>query len=100
MQQGDIAIVSETDREFLDTRGAVDVDDTVLGRRVRTVKDRSLTTVVWNPWVKRAQALPDLADDEWREFVCIETCNAAAFAVELTPGQQHTMRSTVSVSRL
>ena len=100
VQQGDIAIVSETDREFLDTRGPVDVDDVALRRRVRTVKDRSLTTVVWNPWVTKAHALPDLADDEWSEFVCIETCNVGPFAVQLAPGQQHTMQSVVSVSRL
>src|SRR5262249_46488071 len=100
VQQGDIAIDSETDREFLDTRGPIDVDDAALRRRVRTVKDRSLTTVVWNPWVTKAQALPDLADNEWPEFVCVETSNVAAFAVQLAPGQQHTMRSVVSVGRL
>src|SRR5262245_22004509 len=100
VQQGDVAIVSETDRVFLDTRAPVDVDDTELRRRVRTVKDRSLTTVVWNPWVRKAQALSDLADDEWSEFVCVETCNVAAFGVQLAPGQQHTMRSVVSVSQL
>ena len=100
VQQGDIRIVSETDREFLDTQGPVDVDDAALRRRVRTVKDRSFTTVVWNPWVAKAHALPDLADDEWSEFVCVETCNVAAFAVQLAPGQQHMMQSVVSVSRL
>ncbi len=100
VQHGDLAIASETDREFLDTRSPVDVDDAALRRRVRTVKDRSLTTVVWNPWVTKAQALADLADDEWSEFVCVETCNAGAFAVRLAPGEQHTMRSTVSVGRL
>jgi D-hexose-6-phosphate mutarotase len=100
VQHGDIAIVSETDREFLDTRSPVDVDDGALRRRIRTVKDRSLTTVVWNPWVTKAQALTDLADDEWAEFVCVETCNAAAFAVQLAPGQEHTMRSMVSVGSL
>jgi glucose-6-phosphate 1-epimerase len=100
VQHGDIAIVTETDREFLGTRAPVDVDDASLRRRVRTVKDRSLTTVVWNPWVTKAQALSDLADDEWSEFVCVETCNAGVFAVQLPPGQHHTMRSVVSVSRL
>jgi glucose-6-phosphate 1-epimerase len=100
VQHGDITIVSETDRVFLDTTGPVDVDDAALRRRVRTVKDRSLTTVVWNPWVAKAQALSDLADDEWPEFVCVETCNVAAFAVELAAGQCHMMRSVVSVSRL
>src|SRR5262249_25000566 len=99
-QRGDISIVAETDRVFLDTSGPVDVDDAALHRCVRTTKDGSLTTVIWNPWVKKAQALSDLADDEWSEFVCVETCNVAAFAVQLAPGQQHTMRSVVSVREL
>jgi glucose-6-phosphate 1-epimerase len=100
VQQGDLTIVSETDRVFLNTSGAVDVADTALRRRIRTGKDQSLTTVVWNPWAKKAQALSDLADDEWTEFVCVEPSNVSPFAVQLEPGQQHTMRSVITVSPL
>jgi glucose-6-phosphate 1-epimerase len=28
--------------------------------------------VVWNPWVERAAALPDLPDDDYRRMLCVE----------------------------
>jgi len=99
-QHGDIAIVSETDRTFLDTSGAIDVIDPVMRRRIHIAKDDSRTTVVWNPWTEKAHALSDLADDEWMQFVCIETSNVEPFAVDLAPGHQHTMKAVVSVGAL
>jgi glucose-6-phosphate 1-epimerase len=99
-QQGALAIDSETDRVFLNTRGAIEIDDPVLGRRIRIAKEHSLATVVWNPWVRRARALPDLMDDEWTQFICVETANVSAFAIELAPGEQHTMTALVSVADL
>ena len=99
-QHGDIAMVSETDRTFLNTSGPIDVIDPVLRRRIRIAKDDSFTTVVWNPWTEKAHALPDLADDEWMRFVCIEASNVEPFAVDLAPGEQHTMKAVVSIARL
>jgi len=56
-QQGDIAIVSETDRVYLNTSGAVELEDPVLRRRTRVAKENSRTTVVWNPWVQKSHTL-------------------------------------------
>jgi D-hexose-6-phosphate mutarotase len=42
----------------------------------------------------------DLGDDEWKQLVCIETSNVADFAVDLAPGQQHTMKAIVRLSDL
>jgi len=100
MQHGEIAITAETDRIFLDTTGAVELDDPVMHRVTRVVKENSRTTVVWNPWIQKAQALSDLGDDEWTQMVCIETSNVVDFAVDLAPGQQHTMKARVRVSNL
>src|SRR5690348_17637816 len=80
MQQGEIAIASETDRVYLDTTGAIELEDTVLDRRTRVAKENSRTTVVWNPWVEKAHSLSDLADDEWMQMTCIETSNVSDFA--------------------
>ena len=30
-------------------------------------------TVVWNPWRERSKALPDLAENSYQQFVCVET---------------------------
>jgi len=98
VQRGEIAIVSETDRVYLNTQDPVELEDTVLRRRTRVIKQNSLTTVVWNPWVQKAQALSDLGDDEWMQMICIETSNVADFALVLAPGQQHTMEAVVKLA--
>jgi glucose-6-phosphate 1-epimerase len=97
MQQGEIMIVSETDRVYLNTRGAIELEDPVLHRRTRVTKENSRTTVVWNPWVQKAHSLSDFADDEWMQMICLETSNVSDFAVDLAPGQQHTMKALVGV---
>jgi glucose-6-phosphate 1-epimerase len=97
-QQGLIEIVSETDRVYLNTTGALSLEDESLRRRIRVAKENSSTTVVWNPWIEKAKSLSDFGDAEWKQMLCIETSNVADFAVELSPGQQHTMRSVVRIA--
>jgi len=98
IQHGEIAIVSETDRVYLNTSDAIELEDPVLRRRTRVTKENSRTTVVWNPWVQKAHSLSDFADDEWMQMICIETSNVTDFAVNLAPGQQHKMKAVVSVA--
>src|SRR5207249_2559000 len=98
IQYGDIVIVSETDRVYLNTRDAIEMEDPVLHRRTRVTKENSLATVVWNPWVQKAHALSDFADNEWMQMICLETSNVSDFAVDLAPGQQHKMKALVRVA--
>ena len=97
-QQGEIAITSETDRVYLDTGDAIGLNDPVLHRATRVMKENSHTTVVWNPWVDKARELSDLEDNGWTQMLCIETSNVSDFAVDLAPGQQQAMKARVSVS--
>jgi D-hexose-6-phosphate mutarotase len=99
-QQGPIVIVSETDRVYLGIKGAVELKDHALRRRINLAKENSLTTVVWNPWAEKSKALSDFGDDEWMEMVCTETSNVSDFAVELAPGEQHVMIARVRVANL
>jgi glucose-6-phosphate 1-epimerase len=96
-QQGEIAITSETDRVYLNTIGAIELHDPILRREIRVTKENSRTTVVWNPWIEKAHALSDFADDEWRRMICIETSNVSDYSVALVPGQQHCMKALVKV---
>jgi glucose-6-phosphate 1-epimerase len=97
IQDGAIVVVSETDRIYLNTQHDVEVEDEVLHRRLRVAKENSLTTVIWNPWVQKARAMSDLGDEEWTQMVCVETSNVSAFAVDLSPGQQHKMKAIIRV---
>jgi glucose-6-phosphate 1-epimerase len=99
-QHGAVTFVSETDRVYLNTPHAIDVEDDSLNRRLNIVKANSLTTVLWNPWVQKARSMSDFGNDEWMHMACVETSNVADFAVKLAPGQEHTMRAIVRSSDL
>jgi glucose-6-phosphate 1-epimerase len=99
-QQGDVVIEAETDRVYLNTQHPLALRDPVLHRRIEVTKENSRTTVVWNPWVQNARKLADLGEDQWKQMLCIETSNVGNFAVELAPGQQHSMKATVRVAGL
>jgi glucose-6-phosphate 1-epimerase len=95
-QTGPIRIDCETDRVYLDTPDEVRVADSVHRRQLSVGKTGSQTTVVWNPWIEKARALPDFGDDEWPGMLCIETANAVNNAVKISPGQSHTMTATIA----
>jgi len=97
-QTGDLKFTAQTDNAYLDTTEALEVVDPVLGRRIRTEKRNSRTTVVWNPWREGAKALSDLGDDEWRQMACAEASNIMAYAVELGAGEKHTVTAVLSVA--
>jgi glucose-6-phosphate 1-epimerase len=96
-QQGPIVMVSETDRVYLNTKGAIELEDQALRRRIGVAKENSLTTVVWNPWAEKAKAMSDFEGAEWMRMVCIETSNVSDFAVKLAPEEQHRMKALVRV---
>jgi glucose-6-phosphate 1-epimerase len=92
-----IRFTAETDRVYLDTQATCTIDDPGLRRRIGVRKSGSDTTVVWNPWIAKAKAMPDYGDDEWPGMVCVETCNVNVHAVTLAPGGRHTLTATIDV---
>ena len=96
-ETGPIAIAAETDRVYLGTGGTVTIEDPGWRRRIAVGKSGSATTVVWNPWIAKAKAMPDFGDDEWTGMVCVETANAGDDAVTLAPGASHAVTATIEV---
>lgn len=92
-----IRFEGETDRVYLATQAACTIDDPGLRRRIVVGKRGSDATVVWNPWVAKAKAMPDYGDDEWPGMVCVETCAVNVHAVTLAPGASHTLTATIDV---
>ena len=99
-QVGEIVITEETDRIYLNTRGPVEVVDPSLGRIIFSEKANSDNSVVWNPWSEQAAKFVDFGDDEWERMVCIEASNVQAAAIQLDPGEEHTMRVTLSANSI
>jgi len=95
-----IRISSEVDRVYLDTTGAVEIRDARLGRVIRVAKENSASTVVWNPWIAKAQQMPDFGNDEYQKMVCVESGNVNANKVVLAPGKSSSMKVTLSSGAL
>ena len=92
-----IRFTAETDRVYLKTQAVCTIHDPGLRRDIVVGKRGSDATVVWNPWVAKARAMPDFGDDEWPGMVCVETANANVHAITLAPGDRHTMTATLDV---
>ena len=89
-QEEAIRIDREVDRIFLETDDMVTICDGDT-RRIEVRKSGSESTVVWNPWIDKAAAMPDFANDGYHQMLCVETANADRDAREIKPGEVHTM---------
>jgi glucose-6-phosphate 1-epimerase len=92
-----LRIAQETDQVHLDTRATCVINDPVWNRRIVIEKSGSETTVVWNPWIEKTGAMPDMAPGEWEEMICVETANAADNAVHLPPGASHVLAASICI---
>lgn len=87
-------IRGELDRIYHANSRTVRVRDGVV-RTLVVEKHGSRSTVLWNPDVVKAARLKDLADDEWRQFICVEAGNIDDDAVRLEPHATHTTATTL-----
>lgn len=54
-----------------------------------------LCIVVWNPWEKKAKAIADMGDDEYRQTICVDGA-AVEKPITLKPGEEWTGRLEIS----
>lgn len=95
-----IRIGSEVDRVYLKTSSDVEICDEKLKRTIRVAKSGSASTVVWNPWIAKAQQLADFGNDEYQRMVCVESGNVASDKLTLEPGQSTVLRVELSSTSL
>jgi glucose-6-phosphate 1-epimerase len=90
-------IAKETDQVHLNSSTTCVVHDRIWNRRITVEKSGSETTVIWNPWIDKIKSMSDMAPDEWREMVCVETANAADNALRLAPGGFHKLTASIRI---
>lgn len=90
-QHGDLRFTGETDRIYLETPAKLSIVDPAWERRIELTTRGSRSAVIWNPWIERAAAFSDMADDGWQRTLCIETANVLGDVVNLAPGASHTL---------
>lgn len=94
-----LALTGETDRPYINTKSTVYVQDPLKKRRLVISKENSATTVIWNPWTELSAKMADMNDDAWQQMVCVETANALDNAIELAPGDSHTMSVQIASNK-
>jgi dihydroxy-acid dehydratase len=103
-QRDAIAFEGEVDRVYVDTPADCVIVDPGFKRRIRIAKTGSLSTIVWTPWIGKAEKMGDLGKGKsgagWREMVCVESANAMDNVVTVAPGETHTLAVTYSVEAL
>ncbi len=94
-QESRVRFTGETDRIYLNTQNRNVLRDPLARRHILIHKEHTNDTVVWNPWIERAKAIADFGDDEWSQMICIESANVGDYAIELAPGQSHTLSTVI-----
>lgn len=51
--------------------------------------------VVWNPWDKKAKAIPDFGDDEYKHMLCVQSA-CVEKPITLKPGEEWRGRQELS----
>ena len=95
-QQGDLHFTGETDRIYLDTPAKLSIVDPTWERRIELTASGSRSAVIWNPWIDRAAAFSDMANDGWQRMLCIETANVMDDIVHLAAGASHTLGVSIA----
>ncbi|CAO2044063.1 unnamed protein product [Urochloa humidicola] len=95
-EQGDaIVFESELDRIYLGTPSKIAIIDHEKKRTFVVRKGGLPDAVVWNPWDRKAKAMSDFGDDEYKRMVCVEAA-AIEKPVTLKPGEEWTGKLELS----
>ncbi|XP_073098468.1 putative glucose-6-phosphate 1-epimerase [Elaeis guineensis] len=87
-EQGDaITFESEVDKIYLSTPTKIAILDHEKKRTFVLRKDGLPDAVVWNPWDKKAKAMADFGDDEYKHMLCVEAA-AIEKPITLKPGEE------------
>jgi glucose-6-phosphate 1-epimerase len=86
--RSEISIDQPIDRAYRDSPQALTLHSSRDGVRFSITKEGFSDTVVWNPWEQGAQAIADLAPDDFRRMVCVESGNILT-PVRVLPGESH-----------
>ncbi|MCQ8104046.1 D-hexose-6-phosphate mutarotase [Methylomonas sp. SURF-2] len=96
-QKGVVAVTKEVDRVYVEARRDLVIVDPVLQRRIHINSPDTSTAVVWNPWSKTSKKMPDLANLDYRRFICVEAGNVAFDLIKIQPGSQFSLQANYSL---
>eukprot|EP00253_Pinus_taeda_P035827 PITA_35827 len=86
-QSDAITFESEVDRVYLSTPTKIAIIDHEKKRTFVLRKDGLADAVVWNPWEKKAKAIADFGDEEYKHMLCVDGA-AIETPITLKPGEE------------
>jgi glucose-6-phosphate 1-epimerase len=95
LQEGPLYIQGQVDRIYVPEKNEAAIRDGKLKRAILLTYSGTRNLVVWNPWSEVCRAIPDLGDEEYLKFVCVEPANVKDTAIELEPGARHMLSMTI-----
>lgn len=93
-----IRIEAETDRIYPTDGGDIVIQDASFNRSIRIACEGSKTAVVWNPWIRVCEQKPDLATEDYKKTLCIETANAGDEIIVVAPQKSYTIKAIYSIA--
>ncbi|CAN6458995.1 unnamed protein product [Victoria cruziana] len=83
------------DRIYVSTPTKIAILDHEKKRTFVLRKEGLPDAVVWNPWDRKAKAMPDFGDDEYKHMLCVEAA-AVEKCIVLKPGEEWKGRQELS----
>lgn len=99
-QQGALTFNAETDQVYINSAQRCVIHDPQYQRNIIINKQGSDATVVWNPWIAKAERLGDLGEDGWKQMLCVESANALENTVTIAAGQTHCLTACYEVENI
>ncbi|KAK8574967.1 hypothetical protein V6N12_062644 [Hibiscus sabdariffa] len=90
-----VLLMKKVDKVYLSTPTKIAILDHERKRTFELRKDGLPDAVVWNPWDKKAKAMPDFGDDEYTNMLCVEAA-CVEEPVTLKPGEEWKGRLEIS----
>lgn len=100
LQKGNIIIDQEIDRFYMNTSNEINIVDETRDHCIIIKQSGTNATQLWNPWIERAKAFTDFADNDYKRMVCVEAVNLHDQTITLYPYTQHTLAQEISVHKL
>jgi glucose-6-phosphate 1-epimerase len=98
-QSGTMTLSTEVDRIYMNTPSILRIEDPTFHRNIEIKATGSQTTIVWNPWAEKSAKMLDLAAGDYKNFVCVETANAANDAKEIQPREKAHLTAHYSIEQ-
>ncbi len=92
-----LAITKEENRRYINTSATCVIQEHGNKKCIIVDKKGSRVTVVWNPWQETCKQIKDIDNDGYKSFVCVEAANYYDDYIELKPGAQHTLSTTIKL---